>query len=159
MKEEKTSIVRAVIDLGYNSSNNFDFFQLTLYTPTFYEREILIKLLEKLDYIEVEYSNYFDSYEGFEFVFGNLKKYRLLSNKNNVSIPLILDDYFSKGSYIHYFVTIRCKKTLREKFANDLEDLLNSANMTLVDRVCNDSIVKDYLGLFNKSYKTAAIKQ
>ena len=153
MKEVKTSIVRAIIDLGYNSSNEFDFFQLTLYTPTFYEREILIKLLEKIDYIEIEYSNYFEIYEGLEFVFGNLKKYRLLSNKNNVSISLILDDYYCKG-YIHYFVTTRCKKTLREKFANDLEDLLNSANMTLVDRVCNDSIVTDYLRLFNRSYKT-----
>ena len=154
MKEVKTSIVRAIVDLGYNSSNEFDFFQLTLYTPTFYEREILIKLLEKIDYIEVEYSNYFDSHEGFEFVFGNLKKCRLLSNKNNVSISLILEDYFSRNPHIHYFVTTRCKKTLREKFANDLEDLLNSANMTLVDRVCNDSIVTDYLRLFNRSYKT-----
>lgn len=156
--EKKTSIIRAVVDLGYNTDIEREDFLLTLFTPTLYEKLILTKELNNLEYLNItQYDKVYDLdvIINDSSILGCLKnKCRLLSNKNQNDINKVLDKYFNKGHHLYYFIDVFCPKDLKSLFAKDLKNLFNTLGMTLVNRSVNDIIVEDYLDLFNRSYKT-----
>lgn len=155
---EKTSIVRAVVDLGYNTDTRSKEFLLTLYTPTLYEKLILTKELNNLGYLNIrQYNKVYDLDVIIKdhSLLGCLKnRCRLLSNKNQIDIDKILDKYFNEKHHLHYFVEVFCPKELKPMFAKDLRSIFNTIGMTLVNRSVNNVIVENYLDLFNTSYKT-----
>ena len=155
---EKTSIIRAVVDLGYNTDTRSKEFLLTLFTPTLYEKLILTKELYNLGYLNIRQYNKVHDLNiiiSDSSILGCLKnKCRLLSNKNQIDIDEALDKYFNKGHHLYYFIDVFCPKELKPLFAKDLKDIFNTMGMTLVNRSNNNIIVKDYLDLFNTSYIT-----
>lgn len=158
--EKKTSIIRATIDLGYNTRNDIEEFLITLYTPTLYERILLARKLSELDYLIIEQCDkiYFydtDILTGCNSILGCLKEnHRLLSYKNQADIDKTLDRYYNKENHLYYYIDVYCPKILKSQFAKDLKRILESVDMTLVDRSVNNTIIEDYLRFFNKSYKT-----
>lgn len=148
--EKKTSIIRATVDIGYNTDIERKNFLLTLFTPTLYEKLILTKELNNLGYLNItQYNKVYDLDVTISnsSILGCLKnKCRLLSNKNQYDINKTLDKYFNKGHHLYYFIDVFCPKDLKPLFAKDLKNLFNTLEMTLVNRSNNNIIVNDYLG-------------
>lgn len=157
----KISIVRATVDLGYNSNPDSYVFLVTLYTPTFYEKLALAEELRKLNYLTNVSCNdlifndpiYFGTRKINCNLLGSLKRgYRLLCDNNEESIQNCIENYFRKQSHIYYYIDVYCPKKYRSLFSKNLKTILDKLNTVLLDRSENDEVVNDYLNFLNKRY-------